>query len=394
MKLIFAIPLLVLIIFTSGCAEKLGYNESESAERPTGNSPPVLNYIGNKTGNEESLLTFTIGASDPDNDILTYSASNLPGGAAFNTVTQTFSWTPAQAKGSYQVTFTVTDNSLNDSETITITVEPPADLITKYLENTSISGKYLENQIWGGEILITGDTHIDGDLTVMPGTVVKFVVGDDIGWGNEILPDGYNDLDPTRLKSYEITHSDLAVNGKLTAKGMPDKRIIFTSASSKPDYADWIGIHVGADKSIMEYSIVEWSRHGIGLGPDMPNTIIRSNIINYTLWGSISSGHSSAQIYDNEIWESGHEGIDVQGGNPIIENNKIYNVHTGIVILSGSAAVKNNIMINVGDGVYVAEGAAPTLKNNHVELARSDSGLEWSYGNFSYVMFGDPVIKK
>jgi len=144
----------------------------------------------------------------------------------------------------------------------------------------------------------------------------------------------------------------------------------------------------------MEYCVVEWSRHGIGLGHNTPNTIIRNNIINYTFWGSISSGYSSAQIYDNEIWESGHEGIDVQGGNPIIENNKIYNAHTGIVILSGSATVKNNAMINVGDGIYVASGATPALENNHVELASSDSKLEWSYGNFSYVMFGNPIIKE
>ncbi len=264
----------------------------------------------------------------------------------------------------------------------------------KHVENTSMSGKFHENQIWSGEILITGDTHIDGDLTILPGTVVKFVVGDDIGWGNEIPPDGYNDLDPTRLRSYEITHSDLVVNGKLIAKGTPDKRIVFTSAASEPDYADWVGIHIGSDRSIMEYSIVEWSRHGIALGPNTPNTIVRNNVINYTFWGSISSGYSSSQIYDNEIWESGHEGIDVQGGSPIIENNRIYNAHTGIVILNGSATVRNNTMINVGNGVHIASDATPTLENNHIELAPSDSRLEWGYGNFSYVMFGDPIIKE
>lgn len=37
----------------------------------------------------------TISATDPDNDPLTYSASNLPPGASFNPVTQTFSWTPS-----------------------------------------------------------------------------------------------------------------------------------------------------------------------------------------------------------------------------------------------------------------------------------------------------------
>jgi parallel beta-helix repeat protein len=263
----------------------------------------------------------------------------------------------------------------------------------KLVENTSLSGQFHESQIWSGNILITGDTEIKGDLTILPGTVVKFSVGDDIGSGSEVLADGYNDLDPTRLKSYETTHSSLFVNGKLTAKGTADKRITFTSASSEPYYADWVCIYINSDGSIMEYNTIEWSRNGITLGPNTPNTIIRNNMINYTFWGSISSDYSSAQIYGNEIRETGHEGIGVQGGNPIIENNKIYNAHVGIFISRDSATVRNNTMLNVGVGVGIAKGATPHIENNYVELAPDDSKLEWSYGNFSYVMFGDPKIK-
>src|SRR3989338_7491020 len=125
MRILFFIALLlILIVFISGCVEK-----------PVGNvnRPPVLEPIGDKTVNEESTLTFTINASDPDNDSLAYSASNLPGGAAFNSVTQTFSWTPTYAKGSYQITFTASDGSLSDDETITITVEKPAEKPEKEL---------------------------------------------------------------------------------------------------------------------------------------------------------------------------------------------------------------------------------------------------------------------
>src|SRR3989338_4485383 len=125
MRILFFIALLlILIVFISGCVEK-----------PVGNvnRPPVLEPIGDKTVNEESTLTFTINASDPDNDSLAYSASNLPGGAAFNSVTQTFSWTPTYAEGSYQVTFAASDGSLSDSETITITVEKPAEKPEKEL---------------------------------------------------------------------------------------------------------------------------------------------------------------------------------------------------------------------------------------------------------------------
>ncbi len=81
----------------------------------------VLNAIGNKSVSENSLLTFTVNASDADGDAITYSATGLPSGATF--VGQTFSWTPDYNQaGSYQVTFIASDGKAQDSNTITITV--------------------------------------------------------------------------------------------------------------------------------------------------------------------------------------------------------------------------------------------------------------------------------
>ncbi|RJS69200.1 hypothetical protein CW714_08935, partial [Methanophagales archaeon] len=87
------------------------------------NDPPVLMPIGDKTVYEGSLLEFTVSAYDPDNDTLSFTASNLPEGADFNSTTRTFSWTPDYFQaGSYKVHFEVTDGYYNDSEDITITV--------------------------------------------------------------------------------------------------------------------------------------------------------------------------------------------------------------------------------------------------------------------------------
>ena len=85
---------------------------------------PVLNAIGNKSINEGHALPFTISASDADSDALTFSASNLPVGATFNTATQTFSWTPSlgQAGVYSSVHFQVSDGQMTASENITITV--------------------------------------------------------------------------------------------------------------------------------------------------------------------------------------------------------------------------------------------------------------------------------
>src|SRR5262249_570659 len=68
----------------------------------TVNQQPVLSQISNKSVDEGQALTFTVSATDPDGDALTYSASNLPAGATFDPDTRTFSWTPTYDQaGSY-----------------------------------------------------------------------------------------------------------------------------------------------------------------------------------------------------------------------------------------------------------------------------------------------------
>ena len=69
------------------------------------------------------LLQFTVSATDPDGDTLTYSASNLPPGATFDSHAQIFSWTP-QTPGTFSgIQFTVSDGITDPvMQTITITV--------------------------------------------------------------------------------------------------------------------------------------------------------------------------------------------------------------------------------------------------------------------------------
>jgi len=125
----------------SGAAPDMGAYEYGSGG-PT-NYPPVLGTIGNKTVDPEETLQFTVSATDPNGDTLTYSASNLPQGATFNAQTRTFSWTPTSSQvGSYpNVHFQVSDGSLTDFENITITVlsnvnEPP---VLNTIGNKSVS---------------------------------------------------------------------------------------------------------------------------------------------------------------------------------------------------------------------------------------------------------------
>ena len=88
------------------------------------NAAPILGAIGNKTVNEGSQLTFTATATDSDSAILTYSLVGAPTGASINATTGVFSWIPSEAQGpgTYSFIVRVSDGTLTDDETITVTV--------------------------------------------------------------------------------------------------------------------------------------------------------------------------------------------------------------------------------------------------------------------------------
>lgn len=93
------------------------------------NNAPVLNPIGNKSGAEGALITFTATAVDSDApaQTLTFTLdAGAPAGASLTTG-GVFTWTPneAQGPGTYPVTVRVTDNgspTRSASETIQISV--------------------------------------------------------------------------------------------------------------------------------------------------------------------------------------------------------------------------------------------------------------------------------
>ncbi len=93
------------------------------------NGSPILTDPGNKTVAANDLLSFTLEATDPNGDTLTYSAaltgdSKLPDGASIDSETGVFSWKPTLSQvGVYQITFKVEDKKGgSDSKEITITV--------------------------------------------------------------------------------------------------------------------------------------------------------------------------------------------------------------------------------------------------------------------------------
>lgn len=100
-----------------------GSISSPAEESTPVNYAPVLQPIGNKSVAENQFLGFNVSATDANGDSLTFSATGLPNGAAFNATSRAFSWTPSYDQaGSYQVKFSVSDGRASISETISINV--------------------------------------------------------------------------------------------------------------------------------------------------------------------------------------------------------------------------------------------------------------------------------
>ncbi|MBI2448344.1 right-handed parallel beta-helix repeat-containing protein [Candidatus Microgenomates bacterium] len=264
--------------------------------------------------------------------------------------------------------------------------------LPKVTSGGRVSGWYFGHQKWSGEITVSGDVLIIGDLIVEPGTKVSFVVGDDQKSGDEIPPDGFNDNDPTRLRSYTITHSGITVLRRFIARGTKDQKIIFTSVSQTPALADWESIVFFGNGSVVDNVIVNYSRNGLNPVGRQNKSVIQNSIVEHTLWGAISTAHSGISAINNYLADSGHEGFDVgyEGAGQVIRGNTIENCHTAIVVLGGSPLIENNTIKNCGDGIFIEEGASPTLENNSITLAPIDSPLSWRYGDYVIPVFDVP----
>jgi len=90
------------------------------------NRDPILDTVGNRAVAEDDNLNFDLTGSDPDGDALSYSESGLQAFCSFTDNgddTATVDCNPTFGdEGNYEVTFTVTDSGLDDSEIITISV--------------------------------------------------------------------------------------------------------------------------------------------------------------------------------------------------------------------------------------------------------------------------------
>ena len=187
------------------------------------------------------------------------------------------------------------------------------------VSNTTRTGKVERDEIWSGNIHVTGDIHVvaGATLTILPGTVVKVAAfSDDQHGGRDNPHDPPFPKDPDRIETQSI---QINIIGTLNAIGTADNRIIFTSDSENPTTYDWDGLAIYHGR--LEYAIVEYSRYNNVQNSDV---VIANSIFRNMLECCIGIGHGkpvSPQILNNEIYNCGHEGIDYAGGSALIKGN-------------------------------------------------------------------------
>ncbi len=263
---------------------------------------------------------------------------------------------------------------------------PAVEVEEKIPEYSFVSktGEITSDEIWSGEIYITGDIIVvePATLTILPGTKVIFSAhSDDQHSGGEVPMDEWiaQHDDPTQTLEYAQSHCVMDVF-TLIARGTPDEMIIFTSDSENPDGADWQHIQVGYG-SIVEYCVFEYSRAALDVAPDTGGSVIVSNnIMRHNLWAGLAiHENSTTMVTNNTIYHSGgHQGIAVLG-NPILENNDIRNCKVGVVIFSNvSPTLKNNIFIDNDYGVTITDNSTPTLEGNIIS-SPNGAGQDWIY---------------
>jgi hypothetical protein len=140
------------------------------------NRPPNLLDQADTTVAENQYLTFTLVATDPDTDLVTFSSPNLPAGATLNSNSGVFQWTPGYGQaGNYLTTFIATDNgspALADTEQTLITVgdvNRPPDL-TDQPDTTIAENQYLtftlEAEDPDGDSIVFSSPHLPEGATL------------------------------------------------------------------------------------------------------------------------------------------------------------------------------------------------------------------------------------
>jgi len=198
-----------------------------------------------------------------------------------------------------------------------------------------------KDTVWKGNILIDDIVVVKKGvtLTIEPGTLISF-----------------KKLDRDKNG---IGDAGIIVEGRIVARGTEKNKIVFTSASEKPEAKDWAYVMV------------------LAAGPD---NIFEHCEFQYAFTG-LQIQYSNAKITDC-FFNKNYEGLRFNSSNLAVEHNSFLNNNVGIGFagLDGKVIIRNNIISNNNVGVLFMRPRVnpvdfkkqqkivemPLLKNNNI----------------------------
>ncbi|MGG1553807.1 S-layer homology domain-containing protein [Paenibacillus ferrarius] len=149
------------------------------------NQAPVITPIASASIELGQTVTYTVYATDPEGEAITFSGVNLPADAAIQAGTGEFTWTP-QAVGTYPLTFKATDSKGHASTAQTSVIVRPVgvpDVLVRGIQITSVTNAvYVGDTLQLGAVVSPVDatnpavrwsvTAVDGQASIDPVTGV------------------------------------------------------------------------------------------------------------------------------------------------------------------------------------------------------------------------------
>jgi hypothetical protein len=231
--------------------------------------------------------------------------------------------------------------------------------------NRTTTGRMPCDEIWRGELLITGDVEIPPGvtLTIEPGTTIRFTAQSD----DQHEPDEYDPQDPS---TYHATMISILVRGALKAQGTAEQPITFTSDSDEPGEMDWQSITLEDSGAVYLHQVVIEHGHfglqlnSVGADASMTNCTVR-NVTNCCVCTDRHSITGPIVISDNQFIGCGREAIDTYADQAIVVYHNVFaDNYVGIMSVGSAIIVENNLFIGNGRGMGVIEDGTPAIFGN------------------------------
>jgi len=138
----------------------LGFRAARTVVSQPTNEAPVLQPIKDVRTYVGRTVSIAVTASDPNGDVPSYSAVGLPSGASFTN--GLFTWMPSSEQvGSHTIDFVASDDVLEDSASVSISVVPPTATMVFVPAGTFQVGDAFNEGELPVQTLYISDFHID-----------------------------------------------------------------------------------------------------------------------------------------------------------------------------------------------------------------------------------------